>query len=145
MFRFCYIFLRKKRINFQNLYDFDLCLPKYLDISYSKIWNLIQFQDFFYQKLHFFKKNSMSSQRIQNRNKNIRQCHNTLLQGIFRCLSPQQQCCRGLILPLLTWAKSFSMQNLFKTYLPDDLYHLNDHIVELYLKLTLCLFDQFYC
>ena len=38
-----------------TLYDFHLCIPKYLDISYSKIWILIQFQDFFIKSFIFLK------------------------------------------------------------------------------------------
>ena len=50
MFRFC------KRRDFKNLNDFYLNPPKYLVISYSKIWNLIQFQDYLNQKRHFLEK-----------------------------------------------------------------------------------------
>ena len=49
-------FLRKKKRDFHNFYDFYLYFPKYLGISYLKIWNLIQFQDYFYLNLHFLEK-----------------------------------------------------------------------------------------
>ena len=55
MLRFCFVYERKNEI-FKIYMNFTFYLSKYLEISYSKIWNLIQFQDYLYQKRHFLGK-----------------------------------------------------------------------------------------
>ena len=51
-----FIFLKKEKERFSNVYDFKIYLPKYLEISYLKIWNFIQFQYYLNLKCHFLKK-----------------------------------------------------------------------------------------
>ena len=136
--------LRKKRRDFQNLYDF---LPLPFKVSWDKLFGNLEFDsvsrlslskawfswEILCQVSVFRARTKLPATsyylECSDRSDRFRRCCNAV--EVSYCHDSHRK-------------NRFPYKISLKRYLPNDLYHLNYHVEELYLKLILCLY-QFYC